>query len=295
MPYLNLDLDYFSHPKVMRLVGLLGHQHVAIPIRLWCYVAKYHCATGMLEAYSVNELESVMNWTGEPGQLVEALTKIKFIDKIKNGYKIHDWMEHAGHLSAFKKRAKTAAKKRWSALATSNATSTLKGKITNTPNLPNLPNLPSKKKSEAHAMPDDWSLTDAMQVYAIKKGMTMLTIAHQFEHCRTHHAQHRFTAKGWSAQVWQTWVLNWISFGAKQVTVQSIPSPSARCAYANQPCEHVSIPGSKYCQDHRDLIQRRQYEAKSPPELGAVSVQPAASDVKKLVGSLSQGKAMLVN
>jgi hypothetical protein len=222
MPYLNLDLDYFTHPKVIRLVGLLGPEHIAVPIRLWCYVGKYHCATGMLEAYSIGELESAVNWMGEPGLLVEALLKIKFIDKIKNGYRIHDWLDHAGHLVAFKKRAKTAANKRWDALATSNAISTPQSKITNTPNHPNQPshpNQPKKRKSNTHPMPDNWILNVTMTAYAASKGMTPVTFSHEFEHCKMRHGESRFTDKGWASQVWQTWVLNWVKFGKKQVVL----------------------------------------------------------------------------
>ena len=132
MPYLNLDLDYFTHPKTMRLTGLLGPQAVCMPIRLWCYVGKYHCATGMLEAYSKQEIESAIGWTGNSGELVDAMVKISLLEAVPLGYRVHDWKEHAGHLSAFKKRAKTAAKVRWRKYASSTA----KSRITTTPILP---------------------------------------------------------------------------------------------------------------------------------------------------------------
>lgn len=151
MPYLNLDLDYFTHPKIVRLVGLLGQEHVAMPIRLWAYVAKHHCEDGMLEGYSKHELESAACWPGESGKFVDAMVKIGLIEEIENGYAIHDWLEHAGHLAAFKKRAKTAAKKRWKKYASSIA----KRKITNTPTLPTLPTLPTKEESVARATSDD--------------------------------------------------------------------------------------------------------------------------------------------
>ena len=79
MPSLNLDLDYFSHPKILRLVGRVGPEHVAVPIRLWCYVGKYHCETGILAGYSPHALESVLLWTGEPGKLIAALLSEKLL------------------------------------------------------------------------------------------------------------------------------------------------------------------------------------------------------------------------
>lgn len=142
MPYLNLDLDYFSHPKIVRFTAKLGLEHVAIPIRLWCYVAKYHCEDGMLKGYSKHEIEASLGWTGESGKLVDTLVEIRILDTVGQQYKVHDWKEHAGHLAAFKRRAKTAAKKRWSKYASSNA----KTEITNAPNLPNhtIPTKPIK-------------------------------------------------------------------------------------------------------------------------------------------------------
>lgn len=151
MPYLNVDLDYFTHPKVVRLIGLLGPQHVSVPIRLWCYVGKHHCDDGALKGYSTQEIESILGWKGQKGDLIAALVKVGFLDVLLNAetetYQVHDWLEHAGHLAAFKKRAKASAEKRWGKLASSNATSIQNDEITNAPNHLNhliLPNLPTK-------------------------------------------------------------------------------------------------------------------------------------------------------
>lgn len=113
MAYLNLDLDYFSHPKVTRLVGLVGVEHVAIPIKLWCYVGKFHCEDGLLASYSAGEVEAAVGWAGESGKLVAALLKVEFLEETDEGYLVHDWLEHGGHLAAFKKRSKKANTIRW--------------------------------------------------------------------------------------------------------------------------------------------------------------------------------------
>lgn len=144
MPYLNLDLDYFTHRKVVKLVGLLGQDVITAPLRLWCYAGKYYPATGMLQAMLVSEIEEVANWKGKSGLLVEKMVQIKFLDKLKNSYRIHDWKEHAGHLQAFKIRAKSAAKARWKDLATSNRQAMLRPPVSNAPNHPNHPNLPNQ-------------------------------------------------------------------------------------------------------------------------------------------------------
>ena len=157
MPYLNIDLDYFTHPKTMRLVAILGPGAAEFPIRLWAYCAKHHAETGRLVGYTEDEVESATGWMGEKGKMAAAMLKLNFLEKIDDGYRIHDWLDHAGHLAAFKKRAKSAAKVRWRKYASSNTISTPKGKITNTPNLssPLQPNLIKKKNKIRVAPPQE--------------------------------------------------------------------------------------------------------------------------------------------
>jgi hypothetical protein len=116
-----VDLDYFGHYKTVRLVGICGDGAAEYPIRLWTYVGKYHALDGCLKTYSPDQLETAVNWRGERGKLVDAMVEAGFLEKLENGYAVHDWEEHCGHLAAYKKRAKTAAKKRWKKHATSNA------------------------------------------------------------------------------------------------------------------------------------------------------------------------------
>lgn len=121
MPYLNLDLDWFGHRKAVRLVGLLGLGADLYPVKLWAYVGKHHPETGRLDGYTGKEIESICGWPGEPGKLIETmmLPQINLLEQHENFFQVHDWIEHSGHLAVFKKRAKTAAKKRWARYASS--------------------------------------------------------------------------------------------------------------------------------------------------------------------------------
>jgi hypothetical protein len=126
MPSINLDLDYFTHPKTMRLIGMLGKGTEVLPIRLWCWCAKYHAESGKLASYSTLEIESILGWWGKEGLLVDAFLKLGFLEKVDDGFLVHDFLEHQGHVAALKERAKKGAKARWDKLrddATSNATS----------------------------------------------------------------------------------------------------------------------------------------------------------------------------
>lgn len=123
MASLNLDINYFDNIKTMRLVARLGPGSDVLPLRLWAYVAKQCPESGRL-ALLESELEHICGWWGEKGVMVTAMIEIGFLERGADFYIVHDWLEHSGHLAAFKKRAKKAAQKRWGIKRkSSNATS----------------------------------------------------------------------------------------------------------------------------------------------------------------------------
>ncbi len=152
MPYLNLDLDYFSHPKTRRLIGLLGGGSEVYPLRLWAYAGKFYASDGCLSDYSVQEFESALEWNGEKGELFEAMKKVGFVHQDSRGIYIHDWEDHAGHLKVFKERAQQAARERWGKYAKSGNKQCYKHTTSNAPTIPNhtLPYLtkPNQKKEK---------------------------------------------------------------------------------------------------------------------------------------------------
>ncbi len=133
MASLNLDLNYFDHVKTLRLAGRLGPGSEVIPIKLWTYAGKHHPEDGKLALLEA-ELEHICAWWGKKGEMVPALLEIGFLEKYDDFFQIHDWLDHSGHLAAFKKRAKNAAKKRWSHTPqSSNATSIAKSETKQCP------------------------------------------------------------------------------------------------------------------------------------------------------------------
>lgn len=114
MPYLNLDIDYFDHPKTKRLVGILGRGAEVLPIKLWSYCGKFHADDGKLINYSDFEIEALAGWWGKSGEMLPAMVKVGFIKKTNAGYEVHEWLDHEGHISAFKIRSATANAARWS-------------------------------------------------------------------------------------------------------------------------------------------------------------------------------------
>lgn len=127
MPYLNIDLDYFEHPKTRRLVAILGRGAELLPVRLWAFCGKFHYEDGALSGYAPAEIEAVAGWWGAEGEMVQAMIKVGFmdIDSESSNYRMHNWESHQGHIGSLKQRAKDAAQKRWNKIknAPSNATS----------------------------------------------------------------------------------------------------------------------------------------------------------------------------
>lgn len=115
MPYLNLDLDYFEHRKTKRLVGRLGKGSEVLPVKLWVYVGKYHAENGRLSGYSEAEIGSIVGWWRDPSELVQAMLDVGFLGRDDQGFYVHEWTAHEGHLEAFKVRSKKANDARWEA------------------------------------------------------------------------------------------------------------------------------------------------------------------------------------
>lgn len=114
MSNLNLDINYFGHVKTRRLAERLGRGSEVIPIKLWCYTAKHYAEDGILAGHSSQEIEQVVNWWGSKGRCCDALVDLKFLDRLKHGFRVHGWKERSGHLSTFAIRARAAANARWS-------------------------------------------------------------------------------------------------------------------------------------------------------------------------------------
>lgn len=116
MAYLNLDLDFPNHPKVKRLVAILGDGAEILPVKLWCYCGKYHARDGRFAGYGDAEIEMLAGWHGEAGKMLVAMQKVGFMRKRGEIWEMHDWREHNGHIEALRERAKTAANTRWNRL-----------------------------------------------------------------------------------------------------------------------------------------------------------------------------------
>ena len=142
MSYLNLDFDFFDHPKTRRLRGILGQGSETLILRIWAHCGKFHPNDGVLTGYSVAELEEIAGWRGEQGKAIDALITVGLLKQCSSmcssnaqanasALQVHDWCEHQGHISMLKDRAKAAAAVRWGKKTKSDAQAMLKHQPSN--------------------------------------------------------------------------------------------------------------------------------------------------------------------
>ena len=172
MPYLNLDLDYFDHPKTRRLIGLLGKGSEVIPIRVWAYVGKYHARDGKLAGYSAQEIESIVGWWGKEGELVEALLKVGFLRNNGDGFYVHDWIDHEGHIVAYKEKAQMMANARWGRESLQELCNAPSNALSNAITKPTIPTKLNNKKEVAETKIDFcWNTFKFLNVDSKKKAI----------------------------------------------------------------------------------------------------------------------------
>lgn len=114
MPKINVDCAYLNHPKVRRLKLYCGPEADIFPIRLWAFCAEYFSKDGTLKDYTAPEIEAILGWHGNAGNLVTGLLKAGFIEKQSDlVWQIHDWLIHAEHIYRYAAHGAKMAKKRW--------------------------------------------------------------------------------------------------------------------------------------------------------------------------------------
>lgn len=112
---IRLSLDFFVHPKTVKLQRACGIEGVHCLLRLWCWAANYR-PKGNLDGVDPEDIEIAVNWNGNDGEFVSALIKYGFLEQTENGYCLHDWLEHQGYASKSEERheiAQKAAQARW--------------------------------------------------------------------------------------------------------------------------------------------------------------------------------------
>lgn len=104
-----IQLDFFDHPKAIRLEARLGAAGVVALWRLWGWCAKRR-TDGDLAGLSDADVELAARWSGDPGAFIEVLLSIRFLDRNNDGLSIHGWSESQPWVVGAARRSKKAKK-----------------------------------------------------------------------------------------------------------------------------------------------------------------------------------------
>ncbi|MGN6235014.1 hypothetical protein [Dyella sp.] len=107
-----ISISLPGHPKTKRLIKRLGPEAAWFLVRLFLWAAE-NKPDGNLAGQSAEDIELAIDWTGEDGALVAALSEVRFLDGVDGSYAIHDWAEHNPWVSGSDMRS---AKARWNAI-----------------------------------------------------------------------------------------------------------------------------------------------------------------------------------
>jgi len=114
LSWFRVDNDVVDHPKVHELAALLKDPNAGwYLIRLWSWTMRY-AARGRLQNGAGTALEHACGWRGPSGELLHALLKVGFLDRVvENGtdlLEVHDWSRSQG--KAVEKAEHDAERKR---------------------------------------------------------------------------------------------------------------------------------------------------------------------------------------
>lgn len=110
-----LSTTFPNHPKTVKLRRRLGAEGVLGFVCLLSHVAQ-HKSDGALVGMDAEDIAIAAQWEGDPGEFVDALLNIKFMENDGELLRIHDWVENnpwAAGAKARSDKAKKAAQARW--------------------------------------------------------------------------------------------------------------------------------------------------------------------------------------
>lgn len=113
---IRLSVSFFEHKKTIKLQRRLGDSGIIALQKLWIYTA-INKPTGILDGYDVEDIAIAAKWAGDADDFVQTLIDLKWIDKIEDGFSIHDWQIHnlyACYSPERSAKAKKAINTRWS-------------------------------------------------------------------------------------------------------------------------------------------------------------------------------------
>jgi hypothetical protein len=111
LPWVKIDVDLPSHPKLLHLQELLGTTDaLGIILRMFCWAAKF-CPTGKVPKHVARPLAAeavrgavMRDGYGNPDACLQALQDSGWLEEQKDCFELHDWDDFQGaHIEAAEK------------------------------------------------------------------------------------------------------------------------------------------------------------------------------------------------
>ena len=90
---IRLSVEFFDHPKTVKLQRRLGLEAVISLQRLWLWAAQNR-PDGILSNMDSEDVEIAAKWNGELNSFSNELVNLRFLDNENNVYTLHDWQVH---------------------------------------------------------------------------------------------------------------------------------------------------------------------------------------------------------
>ena len=104
---IRLTLSFPDHPKTKKLLRRGGAEAVWRLVCLFIWTAGNR-TDGNLAGLSDEDIELAVDWSGEPGSLVNLLSDVGYLDGEEGRRSIHDWLEHNPWVAGAKARSAKA-------------------------------------------------------------------------------------------------------------------------------------------------------------------------------------------
>jgi len=96
---IRLDVDFYGHPKTIKLIRRLGFEGVVCLQRLWLFAAKHKC-DGDLDGMDEEEIAIASGWNNDPSTFVATLVQLRWLDVDNETYSLHKWIDRNGYAAS---------------------------------------------------------------------------------------------------------------------------------------------------------------------------------------------------
>lgn len=104
---IRVSVGFLSHHKTKMLIRRHGYEGVVRLLALWAF-CRQNKPTGRLEGMTAEEIEVVVDWSGEEGAFVVTLLDLKWLDQDEECFVVHDWHDHNPYAASSEERSDRA-------------------------------------------------------------------------------------------------------------------------------------------------------------------------------------------